>query len=402
MKSTISNRTKNITPSMTLAVTAKANQLKSKGIDIISFGAGEPDFDTPKHIQKAGVNAIEQGMTRYTPVNGILPLRQAVAKKLLKDNQLEYTPDEIIINSGAKHSISTALQAICNPGDEVIIPVPYWVSYPEMVKLADAIPILVNTKEKNNFKLTYQELKSAITPKTKAILINSPSNPVGAVYSKEELETVAKIAVENQIYIISDEIYEKLIYNDKQHISIASLSSSVKELTIVINGMSKSYAMTGWRLGYTAANKDVIQAMIKIQGHAISHPSSITQYAGLAALQGNENLVTNMRLEYDKRRTYMIERLKNNKDLGFIYPDGAFYVFVDISKVFGKKINNIEINTSLDFANALLEQSKVAVIPGIAFGADNYIRLSYAISLKQIEEGLSRIDEFINKLYILK
>lgn len=398
MKNLISNRVSDISPSMTLAVTEKANQLKSKGANIISFGAGEPDFETPKHIQKAGINAIKSGKSRYTAVSGILPLREAVAKKFLVDNQLEYTTDEIIINSGAKHSISTALQAICNPKDEVIIPVPYWVSYPEMVKLAGAIPVLVKTKAENSFKLTASELQSAVTPNTKAILINSPSNPVGAVYSEEELQAIAKIAVESQIYIISDEIYEKLVYDGKKHISIASLNKSIKELSIVINGMSKTYAMTGWRLGYTAANRSVIQAMTKIQGHAISHASSITQYAGLAALEGDEDLISNMLLEYDKRKSYMVDYLEHINKLDIIYPDGAFYVLVDISKIFGSKINNIEINSSLDFANALLEYAEVAIIPGIAFGLDNYIRLSYATSLEQIKEGLNRIEDFINKL----
>src|SRR5690554_5474584 len=315
MKNLIADRVKNMTPSMTLAITAKANQLVDQGFDIVSFGAGEPDFNTPEYIQEAGINAINKGFTRYTPVSGILPLREVIAKKLLEENGLEYSADEIIINSGAKHSISSALQAICNPGDEVVIPVPYWVSYPEMVKLSEATPILVNTKAENNFKITDKELISVITPNTKAIFINSPSNPAGAVYSKDELEAIAKIAIEHQIYIISDEIYEKLIYNNKKHISIATLNKEIKNLTIVINGMSKAYAMTGWRLGYTAANKDVIQAMIKIQGHAISHPSSITQYAGLAALQGDSNLINGMILEYDKRRSYMIKRLKNIKNL---------------------------------------------------------------------------------------
>ena len=395
MKKLIADRVKNISPSMTLAITAKAKELKSQGIDVISFGAGEPDFDTPIHIQQAGIEAINKGFTRYTPVNGILPLREAVAKKLLKDNGLNYSIDEIIINSGAKHSISTALQAICNPGEEVIIPVPYWVSYPEMVKLAEGKPILVDTKAENNFKLTKEDFLQAITPNTKAVIINSPANPIGTVYSKEELEVIGKIAIDHQIYIISDEIYEKLIYDNKKHISIASIDEKFKEWTILINGLSKTYAMTGWRLGYTAANKEVINAMGRVQSHALSHPSSITQYAGLAALEGEKDLTNKMIVEYDRRRLYMVNRLRGMRDLGFIYPEGAFYIFVDISKVFGRKINGVEINSSLDFANELLEQRKVAVIPGVAFGADHYIRLSYATSLEIIEEGLNRIEDFI-------
>ncbi len=395
MKKLIADRVQNMTPSITLAITAKANQLKAQGVNIIGFGAGEPDFDTPDYIKKAGIEAIQKGFTKYTPAAGIASLRKAICRKLREDNGLEYSIDEIIVNSGAKHSISTALQAICNPGDEVIIPVPYWVSYPEMVKIPEAVPVFVETKSANNFKMTKEELLSTITPKTKAIMINTPSNPVGAVYSKKELQDIADIAVENQIYIISDEIYEKMVYDNHKHVSIASLGQDIKNLTILINGMSKVYAMTGWRLGYTAGNKEVIQAMGKIQGHAISHPSSITQYAGLAALEGDQSVVQDMVTEFDKRRNYMINRLKAIDSLDYIYPEGAFYVFVDISKVFGRTFNSIKVNSSLEFADVLLEQANVAVVPGVGFGADNYMRLSYATSLEDIEEGLNRIENFL-------
>ncbi|SJZ34297.1 pyridoxal phosphate-dependent aminotransferase [Garciella nitratireducens] len=398
MKEFIAKRVQNMTPSITLAITAKANQLKSQGIDVISFGAGEPDFDTPEYIKKAGIEAIQKGFTRYTPATGITPLKEAISKKLLKDNGLEYSLDEIIVNSGAKNSISTALQAVCNPGDEVIIPVPYWVSYSEMVKIPEAVPVFVKTKAENNFKVTKEELLSVITPKTKVIMINTPSNPVGAVYSKKELQDIAEVVLENQIYVISDEIYEKMVYDDHKHISIASLNEKIKDLTILINGMSKAYAMTGWRLGYAAANKEVIQAMGKIQGHALSHPCSITQYAGLAALEGDQSIVQSMIKEFDKRRHYMIERLKSIDLLDYIYPEGAFYVFVNISKIFGRRFNDVNINSSLDFSNILLDEANVAVVPGIGFGIDNYIRLSYATSLKDIEEGLNRIEKFLKKI----
>lgn len=398
MKKLIADRVKNMTPSITLAITAKANELKAKGVDVIGFGAGEPDFDTPEYIKKAGIEAIQKGFTKYTPATGITPLKEAISKKLREDNGLEYSVDEIIINSGAKNSIATALQAICNVGDEVIIPVPYWVSYSEMVKIPEAIPVFIETKPESNFKVTKKELVSAITPKTKAIMINTPSNPTGAVYSKEELQDIAEVAIENQVYVISDEIYEKLIYDNNKHISIASLGKEIKNLTILINGMSKEYAMTGWRLGYTAANKDVIQAMGKIQGHALSHPSSITQYAGLGALEGDQSVVQDMVKEFDKRRNYMLKRLEAIDDLDYIYPEGAFYVFVDISKVFGRTFNNVTINSSLDFANLLLDQINVAVVPGIGFGADNYMRLSYATSLEAIEEGLNRIENFLKEI----
>lgn len=398
MKKLIAHRVQNMTPSITLAITAKANELKAKGIDVISFGAGEPDFDTPDYIKKAGIEAIQKGFTKYTPTTGITPLKEAVTKKLREDNGLEYSTDEIIINSGAKNSISTALQAICNAGDEVIIPVPYWVSYSEMVKIVEGIPVFIETKSKNNFKVTKEELVSAITPKTKAIMINTPSNPTGAVYSKKELQEIAEVAIENQIFIISDEIYEKMVYDNNIHISIASLGQKIKDFTILINGMSKEYAMTGWRLGYTAANKNVIQAMGKIQGHALSHPSSISQYAGLEALEGDQSIVQDMVNEFDKRRKYMVKRLDTIDYLDYIYPEGAFYVFIDISKVFGRTFNNVTINSSLDFSNLLLEQVNVAVVPGIGFGADNYIRVSYAVSLETIQEGLNRIENFLKEI----
>lgn len=397
MKKMISNRVQNTQPSMTLAITAKAKELKKQGYDVVGFGAGEPDFDTPIPIKEAAIAAINAGHTKYTPATGLLELRELICKKFREDNNLEYSPEQIIVNSGAKHSLSTAFQAILNPGDEVIIPIPYWVSYPEIIRITDGIPVFIETKESNNFKITPQELKDKISYNTKAILLNTPSNPVGSLYSKDELKEIAKIAIENNIYVVSDEIYEKLIYDNKKHFSIAQVSEEMKELTIVVNGMSKDFAMTGWRLGYTAGNSDVIKAMGRIQGHAVSHPSSITQYAGIGALKCHSSIITDMVEAYDNRRKYMIERLNEIKELTYIYPEGAFYVFINISKLFGKTYNGKLVNTSLEFANAILDDEKVALVPGIAFGLDSFMRISYATSMEEIKKGLDRIENYIKQ-----
>ncbi|MPW25807.1 aminotransferase class I/II-fold pyridoxal phosphate-dependent enzyme [Alkalibaculum sp. M08DMB] len=380
---------------MTLAITAKAKELVMQGHDVVGFGAGEPDFDTPIPIKKAAIEAIEAGYTKYTPATGVLELRELIATKLKKDNNLDYTADQIIVNSGAKHSLSTAFQTILNSGEEVIMASPYWVSYPEIIKIAGGVPVIIQTKESNNFKITAKELEATITDKTKALLLNSPSNPIGAVYSREELESIAEVAVNHNIYVISDEIYERLVYDGNQHISIAEISPEIKHLTILINGMSKDYAMTGWRLGYTAGNSEVIKAMGNIQGHAVSHPSSITQYAGIGALNCNEEVFLEMHKEYDQRRKYMVERLDGMKSLSYIYPQGAFYVFINISKLLNKTYNGKIIRTSLELADALLEDSKVALVPGIAFGIDTFVRVSYATTMEEIKKGLDRIEKFI-------
>lgn len=397
MKKMISDRVEKTQPSMTLAITAKAKELSKQGYDVVGFGAGEPDFDTPLPIKEAAKAAIDAGYTKYTPATGLLELRNAISKRLMDDYNLEYSTDEIIVNSGAKHSLSTAFSAILNPGDEVIIPVPYWVSYPEIIRIVDGTPILVDTSEKNNFKISPEEFRKSITDKTKALLLNSPSNPVGALYTKEELRAIADIAVENQIYVVSDEIYCKLIYDNLEHNSIAQISDEMKELTILINGMSKDYAMTGWRLGYTAANLGVIKAMGRIQGHAVSHPSSISQYAGIAALKCDCSVVNDMLIQYDTRRKYMMERLDKMDLLSYIYPHGAFYMFVNISKLFGKSYYGKPVNSSLELADVLLEQEKVALVPGIAFGLDTYVRLSYATSMEEIVKGMDRIEKFIEQ-----
>ncbi|MDP9751848.1 pyridoxal phosphate-dependent aminotransferase [Thermoanaerobacter pentosaceus] len=386
-----------ITPSMTLEITAKAKQLKAQGIDVIDFGVGEPDFDTPDYIKEAAIDAIKNGYTKYTPSSGISELKKAVCDKLLRDNGLKYQPEQIVISNGAKHSIYNALCAILNPGDEVIIPVPYWLSYPEMVRLAYGKPVFVKTKAENDFKITAEELKNAITSKTKALILNTPNNPTGSVYTKKELEKLAKIIEEANIFVISDEIYEKLIY-EGCHISIASLNEKIKELTILVNGMSKTYAMTGWRIGYTASSLKIAKVMSNIQSHTTSNPNSIAQYASVAALSGDETVIKRMAEEFNKRRVYMVERLNKIKGLKSNNPQGAFYVMVNIDEYIGKEINGKIIQSSIDFAKVLIEGANVAVVPALPFGMDNYIRISYATSLKNIEKGLNRIEEFLNKV----
>jgi aspartate aminotransferase len=387
-----------ITPSMTLAITAKSKQLRAEGKDVIGFGAGEPDFDTPEPIKQAGIDAINANFTRYTEVNGTMALRKLICKKLKDENGLDYEPKNIIVNSGAKHSLYLALCAILNPGDEVIVPVPYWVSYPEMVKIAGGVPVYVATTAENGFKLSKEDLNKAITQKTKVIMLNSPSNPTGSVYTKEELQVVAKFAVDNNLFVISDEIYESIIYGDTKHISIAQLGQDIKKNTILINGLSKTYAMTGWRIGYTAAEEDIIKAMSSIQGHTVSHPASIAQKAAEAAFSLDRAVINKMVQEYDARRQYMMNYIDEEIcDLSYIMPQGAFYLYVDISKTFGRTYNNVKITCALDFASALLENYLVAVIPGEGFGTKEFIRLSYATSLENIKEGLKRIKDFLNQ-----
>ncbi|MDF2893196.1 MAG: pyridoxal phosphate-dependent aminotransferase [Clostridia bacterium] len=324
-------------------------------------------------------------------------MRKAVCGKMKRDHGLEYNANQVIVSSGAKHSLSNAFAAILNAGDEVIVPVPYWVSYTEIIKLNDGIPVLVPTKKENNFKIMKEELQSAVTSKTKAILLNTPNNPTGSIYTEEELKDIAEIAVKNNIYVVSDEIYEQLTYDGKKHISIAQLGDEIKELTIVINGMSKAYAMTGWRLGYACAHEKIIKAMSSVQSHAVSHPNSITQYASTVALNGPQDDVHKMVEQFAKRRTYMYERLSKMEGLHCLMPDGAFYIYVDITYYMNKKLCSQMIKSSLDFAQILLEQGHVAVIPGAAFGTDNFIRLSYATSMETIEKGLDTFESFIKE-----
>lgn len=391
----ISRKYKNIQPSVTLAITAKAKKMKAEGIDVISFSAGEPDFRTPDNIRNAAIKAIESEAIGYTASAGMPKLKATICEKLLKDNKLSYKPEQIVVSNGAKHSLNNALAAICNHGDEVIVPVPYWVSYPEMVKMADAVPVFVETKSQNDFKYKIEDLKSAINNKTKAIILNSPSNPTGAVYSLKELEDIAQLAVEKDIFIISDEIYEKLVY-EGEHISIASLNDEIKSRTIVINGMSKAYAMTGWRIGYLAAPIEIAKIITNMQSHYSSNPNTIAQYASIQALVG-DTPVEKMRLAFDERRKIMSDRINSIEGISCIVPKGAFYIMVDISDVIGKEFDGKTITGSMDFANYLLDSVKVAVIPGAGFGTDNYVRVSYATSLDNINEGLDRIEKAITK-----
>ena len=394
----LSKKAGNISPSITLEITAKANELKSQGIDVVSFGAGEPDFNTPENIIEAAIKAMKDGKTKYTPAGGILQLKETICNKFKNDNNLEYKPSQIIVSTGAKQSLANTFMAILNPGDEVLIPVPYWVSYPELVKLADGVPVFVNTDEKDNYKYTIESLNSALTSKTKAILLNSPNNPTGTIYNKGELVEIAEFAKENDLIIISDEIYEKLIYDGNEHISIASLSQDAYERTIVINGVSKTYAMTGWRLGYAAASEQIVKHMTSIQSHMTSNVNTIAQYASIEALNGPIEDLKNMVKEFESRRNFMIEKLNSIDGISIIKPNGAFYIMVNISEYLNTSLNGIKISNSLDFAKVLLEEEKVAVIPGSGFGLDNYVRLSYATSKEIIGKGIERISSFLNKL----
>lgn len=397
MEIRVSKKIANIAPSMTLAIDAKLKQMVADGVKVYGFGAGEPDFDTPKYISDAAIEAIKKGFTRYTAAQGTMELRKAICGKLKRENGLSYEPTQIIASSGAKHSLSNAFAAILNPGDEVIVPMPYWVSYTEIIKLNDGVPVLVSTKKENNFKMTKEELLNAVTDRTKVILLNSPCNPTGAVYTEKELRDIAEVAVNKYLYVISDEIYERLVYDGKKQISIAALGDDIKEQTILINGMSKTYAMTGWRLGYAAGNEKIIKAMSSVQSHAVSHPSSITQYASTVALNGPQDDVERMISEFEKRRNYMYDRINSIKGLSCTMPEGAFYIFADISSYIGRELCGVKLTSSLDFAQILLEKGHVAVIPGAAFGIDNYIRLSYATSMETIKNGLDRFETFIEE-----
>lgn len=393
----LSKKGLSLSPSVTLEITAKAKAMKDSGIDVISFGAGEPDFNTPEHIQTEGIRAIKEGLTRYTPASGIIELKKAICEKLKKDNGLEYLPKNIIVSSGAKHSIHNALLAVLNPGDEVIFGVPYWVSYPELVKLADGVPVYLETKEEHGFKFSVDDLNSKLTDKTKAIILNSPSNPTGAIYNDSELKAIADWAVKNKIFIISDEIYEKLIYDGGKHICISSFNEDIKNLTILINGMSKAHAMTGWRIGYAAAHEDIIKVMSNIQSHATSNPCSISQYASVVGLSSDQSSVEEMKKHFSARRDYMAETINSIKGLSCRKPEGAFYIMVNFTQIMGKTIRGQIINSSLDFSNLLLDEAKVAVVPGIAFGDDKYVRLSYATSMENIKEGLNRIKAIVEE-----
>ncbi len=389
----ISDKSKQVTPSSTLALTAKINAMVADGLDVVKFGAGEPDFDTPDHIKSAAVEALNQGFTKYTPVAGITELREAIVDKFERDNGLSYEANQVIVSCGAKHTIYNILQAICNPGDEVIFAAPYWVSYIEMVKLADATPIVINTTPDQNFALTPDQIKSAVTEKTKAIIICSPSNPTGTTYSTESLQMIAELAVEHQFYLISDEIYEALLYDGAKHRSLASFGDAVKSLTFVVNGVSKAYSMTGWRIGYTAGPEDAIKAMSKIQSHSTSNPTSIAQKAALAAINGSQEPVVEMVKAFQKRRDLICQRLDDIDGVEYVRPQGAFYIFPDFSSHYGRTINGHSINSSQELATYFLDEAKVGAVPGDGFGADNHMRFSFATSEIEINRGLDRIQK---------
>lgn len=394
----LSRRVKKIKPSPTLAIDTRAKQMKAEGIDIVNFGVGEPDFDTPDNIKEAAIKALRGGFTKYTPVGGIDILKDAIIEKFKNDNGLDYTRDEIIVSCGAKHCLYNIAQAILGPGDEVLIPSPYWVSYPEQVILNDAKPVFVETKEEDSFMLKPETLESYITKKTKALILNSPSNPTGIVYNKKELEEIAEIILKYNIYVISDEIYEKLIYGGKKHISIASLDDRIKQKTIIVNGLSKSYAMTGWRIGYAAGPKDIIKAMTNIQSQSTSNPTSFAQVAAVEALKGPQDIINIMVNEFDKRRKIILKEISNIKGIKCVEPNGAFYAFPNVSYYYGKRYDNTKINSSSDISIYLLEKAKVAVVPGAAFGKDEHIRLSYASSIDEIKKGLNRIKIALSEL----
>jgi aspartate aminotransferase len=385
----ISARAAQLSPSLTLSIDSKAKAMKAEGIDVCGFGAGEPDFDTPEHIKAACIAALEAGFTKYTPSAGLPELRQAIAEKLEADNQISYRPSQIVVSSGAKHSCYNAILATCQPGDEVLIPSPYWVSYPDMVRLAGAEPVIVQTTERNGWKMRASDFENAMTPRTKMVILNSPGNPTGSVYTREELEGIVEVAAEEDIYILSDEIYEKLVYDDAKHVSVASLSPEAYGLTITVNGFSKAYAMTGWRLGYMAAPEAVAKAVDNIQSHSTSNPCSFAQKGAVAALKGDQQTLADMRDEFSMRRDYMFDRITKIPNITAVKPQGAFYILVNISQL-GLSSQN--------FADRLLSKANVAVVPGAAFGDDRTVRLSYATSIDVIKKGLDRFQDFCRTL----
>lgn len=395
----LSEKALGIKPSSTLSITEKAGVLRGEGKDVISFSVGEPDFDTPDHIKKAAIDAINEGFTKYTPAAGTVELRKAVAKKLKEDNGLDYDYTQIVISNGAKHSLVNALMAIVNPGDEVIIPAPFWLSYAEMVRIAGGTPVIAYTKAENNFELSREILESAYTDKTKAVIVTTPSNPTGMVLTEKCLREIADFAVEKDIIVIADEIYEKLIYSkDKKHISIASFGKEIYERTITVNGVSKSYAMTGWRIGYTASSKQIAKLMSSMQSHMTSNPNSIAQMAALAAIEGPQNCVEDMREKFEERRDYIYDRVAKMPYLKTLKPEGAFYLFVDFSGTYGKKYNDTVLESAAQIGALLLDEELIAVVPCADFGMPDYIRFSYATSNENIKKGMDRLEDFISKL----
>ena len=394
MELKISKKASAISPSPTLAIDSKFKEMKKEGIPVVGFGAGEPDFNTPENITTAGIEAIKNNITKYTPASGTLELKAAVCQKLKRDTGLEYSTSNIVISNGGKHSLTNTFTCICDPGDEVILPAPYWVSYPEMIKLADAVPVIIEGAEENNFKFTAEQLESAITSKTRALVLNTPSNPTGMVYTKDELEKIAEIAVKNNIYIIFDEIYEKLVY-EGEHTNIATLGDEIRDLTIIVNGLAKTYAMTGWRIGFVAANKKLAKAMGNIQSHATSNPNSIAQAAAVEALNGDQSIIETMKKTYIERRDYMVDKINSIDGLSCKTPHGAFYVFMNVKDVLNKEHYGKMINTANELCQDILDRALVALVPSEGFGVDGYVRLSYATSMDTIKTGLDRIEKYL-------
>ena len=395
----VSKKVGEIAPSLTLEITAKAKKLKAEGVSIIGFGAGEPDFNTPEYITNAAKHALDIGFTKYTPAAGMPELKEAICKKFLKDNGLSYESSQIVVSTGAKSSLFHAICAMVDEGDEVILPSPYWLTYPELVKLAGGKTVFIKTMANDGYKMTAEQFSEAITERTKLLILNSPNNPTGAVYSEKELSAIAKVCEEKGLYVISDEIYEKLVYGGEKHVSIAALSPYMKEHTVVVNGMSKSYSMTGWRIGYLAAPKDIAKAVSSMQSHTTSNACSIAQYASVTALESEESdkFIEKMQETFDERRKYMVKTVQSTEGIILPEPKGAFYVFADVSAFYGKSFQGEKVTGSLSFAELALKKG-VAVVPGIAFGDDDCIRLSYAISIEDIKEGLKRLKDFIAEL----
>ena len=396
----VSDRIKAIAPSMTLAISAKANELKASGVRVINFGVGEPDFNTPEHICRAAKDALDKGYTRYVAAAGLPALKKAIVKKLKTDNNLEYEPSQIIVSNGAKHSIFNAIFAVINPGDDVLMAKPYWLTYPEVVKSCGGIPEYIYAKPRHGYKITAAQLENAITPRTKMFIFNSPCNPTGAVYTEEEIRAIADVCVEHNIVVLADEIYEKLIYGGETHFSIAQCSPEMKDLTIVVNGVSKSYAMTGWRLGYLACPENVAKAIASFQSHSTSNVNTMTQYAAVAALEGDVKPMENMIAAFGERRKLMLEKLEEMKSLNLDYvkPDGAFYVMLLCDKLYGKRYKGMKIHGSMDVADMLLTHKQIALTPGVCFGDDDAVRLSYALSAEDMLEGLEKIAEFAREV----
>jgi aspartate aminotransferase len=396
--SVLSHRAKELKPSPTLALTAKVKSMQAQGIRVISFGAGEPDFDTPAHIKQAAVQAIHEGFTKYTPVGGVDELKDAIIAKFQRDNHLTYKRSQVLASCGGKHSFYNLTQAILDEGDQVIIPSPFWVSYPPMVALTGATPVIVETREQDDFKMTIDDFRKAITSKTKAVILNSPSNPTGSAYTKKELEEIAGIAIEKDLLVISDEIYEKIVYDGFRCVSIASLGEEIKKRTVIVHGVAKTYAMTGWRIGFSAGPEEIIAAMSNVQSQSTSNPNSIAQKASIEALMGPQDQVTKMVSAFAERRAYIVNRLNKIPGVSCYKPSGAFYAFPNFSSTYGKANQGQQIGNSTGLASYLLDAARVAVVPGIEFGADRFMRLSFATSMEEIREGIDRIEEVLKKL----